>query len=95
MKCNSFAIAQILGERYLRDITFCLLANEQEETEAEDDNSVEGAHFLSIARQLEAAKEPTEDMAVKVDAIYSTEAENRDNRKVLHKLKKAAQTIIN
>jgi len=37
--------------------------------EAEDDNLSEGANFISITRQLGVAKEPTEDMAVKVDAI--------------------------
>jgi hypothetical protein len=63
-------MAQILGERFLRDITLCLLTNEHEEMEAEDDNlSKGGASFLSITQQLGAAKEPTEDMAVKVDAI--------------------------
>ena len=69
-------MAQILGERFLCDITFCLLANEKEEMEAEDDNlSEEEANFLSITRQPGAAKEPTEDMAVKVDAICSSKAE--------------------
>ncbi len=77
LKCNSFAMAQILGERFLR-ITFCLVANENEEMEAEDDNlSEEEANFLSITRQLGAANEPSEDMAVKLDAIYfSSKAEN-------------------
>jgi hypothetical protein len=70
-------MAQILGERFLR-ITFCLVANENEEMEAEDDNlSEEEANFLSITRQLGAANEPSEDMAVKLDAIYfSSKAEN-------------------
>lgn len=68
-------MAQILGERFLHDITFCLLTNEHEEMEAEDDNlSEEGANFLSMTRQLGAAKEPTEDMAVKVDAIDSSKS---------------------
>jgi hypothetical protein len=63
-------MAQILGEQFLRDITFCLLTNEHEEMEAEDDNLSEGrANFLSITWHLGAAKEPIEDMAVKVDAI--------------------------
>ena len=58
-------MAQILGEWFLCEITFCLLTNEHEEMEAEDES------FLSITRQLGAAKEPTEDMAVKVEAIDS------------------------
>jgi hypothetical protein len=67
-------MAQILGERFLRDITLCLLTNEHEEMEAEDDNLSEGANFISITRQLGVAKEPTEDMAVKVDAIDSSKS---------------------
>ena len=72
-------MAQILGERFLCDITFCLLANENEEMEAEDDNLSEEANFLSITRQPGVAKEPTEDMAVKVDAIYFSKAEDNEH----------------
>ena len=81
-------MAQIFGERFLRDITFCLLANENEEMAAEDDNlSEEEANFLSITWQLGAAKEPSEDMAVKVDAIYSSKAEKKDDHYCLSDLK--------
>jgi hypothetical protein len=39
--------------------------------EAKDDNLFEeNTNFLSITRPLGAAKVPTEDMAVKVDAIF-------------------------
>lgn len=46
--------------------------------EAKDDNlSDEVASFLSIPRPPGAAKEPTEDMVVKADAIYSLKTEEK------------------
>lgn len=48
--------------------------------EAKDDNlSDEVASFLSIPRPPGAAKEPTEDMVVKADAIYSLKTDNKFN----------------
>lgn len=63
MKCNSFAIAEIMGDRFLLISKLCLLPKENEEIEAEDES------FLSFTRHPGAAKEPTEDIAVNVDAI--------------------------
>lgn len=58
--------------RALRRATLCLLPNELEEMEASDDNLFEeDASFLSVIRPLGAIMELMEDMAVKVDAIYS------------------------
>lgn len=67
LKCNSLAMAQILGARVLLIATFCLLERENEEIEARDDKL---SNFLSTTRPLGAAKEPTEVMAANVDAIY-------------------------
>jgi hypothetical protein len=71
LKYKSFA-AYILGERVLRRTTFWLLPNELEDVEPTDDNLFkEDTSLLSVTPMLGAAKEPTEDMVMKVDAIYS------------------------
>ncbi|KAK5785764.1 hypothetical protein PVK06_040381 [Gossypium arboreum] len=67
---NSFA-AEILGIRDLLRTTFHLLRNEDEEMDAKDDNLLkEVESFLSITKPLGATNEPTDDMAVKMDAIF-------------------------
>lgn len=71
LKCNSLAMAETLGVHGLRKTAFFLLPNELPEMEAKDDSLFEEkASFLSITQPLAAAKDPTEDIAVKVDAIY-------------------------
>lgn len=80
LKYKSFAIALIFGDCVLRRTTFCLLPNELDDMEAKDDNlSEEAACFLSFTRPPGAAKEPTEDMVVKADAIYSCKTDNKFN----------------
>ena len=70
LKYKSFAIAVILGERVLRRTTFCLLPNDLEDMEPkEDDLFKEDPSFLSVTQVPGAAKEPTEDEAMNVDAI--------------------------
>lgn len=54
-----------MGDWLLRVRNFCLLPNENEEIDAEDES------FLSVIRPPGAAKELIEDIAVKVDAIAS------------------------
>ncbi|KAK5771003.1 hypothetical protein PVK06_047172 [Gossypium arboreum] len=66
---SSFA-AEILGRRDLLITTFHLLRNEDDEMDAKDDNVLEeDESFLSMTKLLDATNEPTDDMAVKVDAI--------------------------
>ena len=67
LKCNSLAIAEILGEGVLL-AALCLLAKENEEIEEDDDSLW---NLLSATRPLGAAKEPADDIAANVDAIYS------------------------
>lgn len=71
MKYNSLAAALICNDRGLRAAIFRLPMKELGDIEAKDDNLfVEAENLLSVTRMLVAAKEPTEDMPVKVDAIY-------------------------
>lgn len=70
MKYNSFAAAVTRG-RDFRTTTLCLLPNGHEDIEANDDNFVEELTiFLSITEPLGVIKEPTDDMAANVEAIY-------------------------
>lgn len=75
LKYSSLAAAVIWEERAFRRTTFLLLANGQDDMEAKDDNLFEEAEslILSMLQVLGAAKDPTEDMPAKVDAIYSSE----------------------
>lgn len=78
LKYKSFAMALILGERVFRRVTLCFLPNELEDIEANDVNlSEELATFLSITRLLGATNVPTEDIAVKVDAIFFLKHQER------------------
>lgn len=71
LKYNSFAMAQILGERFLLTTTLCLFGSANEEMDMREVNlSEDDRSFLSITRLPGAARVPTEDMAVKVEAIY-------------------------
>lgn len=70
LKYNSFAAAVTRG-RVFRTTTLCLLPNGDEDIEAKDDNFVdELPSFLSITEPLGVIKEPTDDMAENVEAIY-------------------------
>jgi hypothetical protein len=72
LKYNSLAAALICKERVFRKAIFLLPVNELEEIEAKDDSLfAEVASLLSVTRPPEAAKDPTENMPAKVDAIYS------------------------
>lgn len=74
LKYNSLAIARISGEHRLCRCSCCLLeANEVEDIEEREENwdnlLEEIESFLSIARLLEAAKEPTVETVLKDDAM--------------------------
>ena len=71
LKYSSLAEAVIWEERALRSTTFLFLPNEDNDMQAKDDNLLEEAASLLLSMmQVEgAAKEPTEDMPAKVDAI--------------------------
>lgn len=73
MKYNSLAAAVIGEKRVLRSRRFLVLPNEAlEEIDAKDDNLFEEVtSLLSRKNMAGAAKEPTEDMPAKVDAIFS------------------------
>lgn len=72
LKYNSLAAALICKGRVLHRAMFLLPVSELGDMEARDDNLfVEVANLLSATRLLGAAKDPTEDMPAKVDAIHS------------------------
>lgn len=69
LKYKSFAAAVIWEERVLRTATLCVLPKELDDMEAKDDNLLEAASFLPLTVLPGAAKEPTDGMAAKADAI--------------------------
>lgn len=78
LKCNSFAMAEILEERFLLRTTLCLFGSANEEMDVREVNlSEDDESFLSITRLPGAARVPIEDMAVKVEAIYPLSNWNR------------------
>lgn len=75
LKYNSLAIARILGEHLFCRCSCCLLeAKEVEDIEEREENwdnlLDETESFLSVARLLEAAKEPTMEIVLKADAMF-------------------------
>lgn len=98
LKYNSFAAAVTRG-RVFRTTTLFLLPKGHEEIEAKDDNFVdEFTCFLSNTEPLGVTKEPTDDMAANVDAIYFLKDKRNElylHRKELYVGKHRTTKVIN